>query len=95
MVFLGHSGAGKSTMLKVLIGALVPTSGRVVVGSDISRLGPRALPWYRRTLGIVMQDHNLLDDRSVFENVALPLRITHLGRERSVGELEVHWLPLI
>ena len=48
MVFLtGHSGAGKSTLLKLLIGALVPTSGRVVVdGSDISRLGPRALPWY-------------------------------------------------
>ena len=59
MVFLtGHSGAGKSTLLKLLIGALVPTSGRVVVdGSDISRLSRRALPWYRRQLGIVLQDH--------------------------------------
>ena len=81
MVFLtGHSGAGKSTLLKILIGAQTPTSGRVVVdGSDIAQLGPRALPWYRRQLGIVLQDHNLLDDRTVFDNVALPLRVTHLG----------------
>ena len=67
MVFLtGHSGAGKSTV-KLLIGALVPTSGRVVVdGSDISRLSPRhCRP--RRQLGIVLQDHNLLDDRSVLK----------------------------
>ena len=81
MVFLtGHSGAGKSTLLKLLIGAQMPTSGRVVVdGSDIAQLGPGALPWYRRQLGIVLQDHNLLNDRTVFDNVALPLRVTHLA----------------
>ena len=81
MVFLtGHSGAGKSTLLKLLIGAQIPTSGRVVVdGSDIAQLGPGALPWYRRQLGIVLQDHNLLNDRTVFDNVALPLRVTHLA----------------
>jgi cell division transport system ATP-binding protein len=80
MVFLtGHSGAGKSTLLKMLIGAEAPTTGRVLVdGSDVSQLGPRQMPWYRRQVGIVLQDHNLLEDRTVFDNVALPLRITHL-----------------
>lgn len=80
MVFLtGHSGAGKSTLLKMLIGAEQPTSGRVLVdGSDVSQLGSKQMPWYRRQVGVVLQDHNLLEDRSVFDNVALPLRITHL-----------------
>ena len=80
MVFLtGHSGAGKSTLLKMLIGAETPTTGRVLVdGSDVSQLGPKQMPWYRRQVGIVLQDHNLLEERTVFDNVALPLRITHL-----------------
>ena len=47
-------------------------------GNDVSQLGPKQMPWYRRQVGIVFQDHNLLEDRTVFENVALPLRITHL-----------------
>ena len=47
-------------------------------GSDVSQLGPKQMPWYRRQVGIVLQDHNLLEDRTVFDNVALPLRITHL-----------------
>lgn len=83
MVFLtGHSGAGKSTLLKMLIGAEKPTSGRVLVaGSDVSQLGARLMPWYRRQVGIVLQDHNLLDDRTVFDNVALPLRITHMSKK--------------
>lgn len=80
MVFLtGHSGAGKSTLLKLLIGAQAPTQGRVLVdGSDVSQLGPKRMPWYRRHLGIVLQDHNLLSDRTVYDNVALPLRVSHL-----------------
>ena len=67
MVFLtGHSGAGKSTLLKMLIGAETPTTGRVLVdGSDVSQLGPKQMPWYRRQVGIVLQDHNLLEDRGL------------------------------
>mgnify|MGYP000280085980 CR=1 FL=1 len=77
MVFLtGHSGAGKSTLLKLLIGLDTPTSGRVMVdGCDLKMLSAKQIPWYRRQIGIVLQDHNLLQDLTVFENVALPLRL--------------------
>ena len=86
MTFLtGHSGAGKSTFLKLLIGAESATRGRIYVDDvDISRLGARRMPWYRREVGVVFQDHNLLLEHSVFDNVALPLRINHLG-EREVA----------
>ena len=84
MTFLtGHSGAGKSTFLRLLIGAESATRGRIYVDDvDISRLGARRMPWYRREVGVVFQDHNLLLEHSVFDNVALPLRINHLGEER-------------
>ena len=86
MTFLtGHSGAGKSTFLRLLIGAETATRGRIYVDDvDISRLGARRMPWYRREVGVVFQDHHLLLEHSVFDNVALPLRINHLG-EREVA----------
>lgn len=74
-VFLtGRSGAGKSSILK-LIGLLErPTRGTVTVnGQDTGRLPARAIPAYRRRLGMVFQDHQLLMDRPVYDNVALPL----------------------
>lgn len=78
MVFLtGHSGAGKSSLLRLVMRLERPTRGRVVVaGHDISALHPSQVPFYRRQVGVVFQDHQLLFDRSVFRNVALPLEIT-------------------
>jgi cell division transport system ATP-binding protein len=82
MVFLtGHSGAGKTTLLKLIAAIERPTSGSVVVnGQNVSRLRTRAIPYLRRNLGLVFQDHKLLFDRNVFENVMLPLDI--LGYDR-------------
>jgi cell division transport system ATP-binding protein len=82
MAFLtGRSGAGKSTLLK-LVGLLErPTRGSVTVnGRDLSSLSSRQIPYYRRELGIIFQDHRLLPDRSVFDNVALPLVVSDMGR---------------
>ena len=82
MVFLmGHSGAGKSTLLKLIAGIERPTRGSVVVnGQNVGALRARALPFLRRNFGLVFQDHKLLYDRNVFENVLLPLDI--LGYDR-------------
>lgn len=80
MAFLtGHSGAGKSTLLK-LIGLIErPTRGQVVVnGKNLARIGRRGIPRYRQRLGLIFQEYNLLHDRSVFDNVALPLVIRGL-----------------
>jgi len=75
MVFLtGRSGAGKSTVLKLIAMLELPTRGSVVVnGQNLGTLKSRHLPAYRRSLGVVFQEHRLLDDRPVFDNVALPL----------------------
>jgi cell division transport system ATP-binding protein len=76
LLVTGHSGAGKSTLLKLIAAIEMPTSGAVIVdGQPIARLPRRALPWLRRRLGLVFQDHRLLHDRSVFDNVALPLQL--------------------
>ena len=83
MAFLtGRSGAGKSTLLKLIALLERPTQGQVVInGRNTSSLSRRQIPAFRRTIGIVFQDHKLLNDRSVFENVALPLIIAGMRRK--------------
>ena len=78
MVFLtGHSGAGKSTLMKLIIMMERPSQGQVFVqGVNLNRLGRRHIPDIRRSVGVVFQNHQLLFDRSVFDNVALPLTIS-------------------
>jgi cell division transport system ATP-binding protein len=78
MAFLtGHSGAGKSTLLKLLMLIERPTAGNLLInGKNINRLSKARIPFYRRQLGVVFQNHQLLFDRSVFENVALPLQVS-------------------
>ncbi|HSH47467.1 MAG TPA: cell division ATP-binding protein FtsE [Halomonas sp.] len=77
MVFLtGHSGAGKSSLLRLIIRLERPSRGRILVaGHDIDTLHASQIPFYRRQIGVVFQDHQLLFDRSIFHNVALPLEI--------------------
>ncbi|MDD2721336.1 MAG: cell division ATP-binding protein FtsE [Gallionella sp.] len=77
MAFLtGHSGAGKSTLLKLIAAIERPNSGSVLVNNqNVGVLKEAALPYLRRHLGIIFQDHKLLFDRSVFDNVLLPLQI--------------------
>ena len=75
MLFItGHSGAGKSTMLRLVMLMERCTRGQVIVGGhNLSRIRARHIPLYRRHLGVVFQDHRLLLERTVFDNVALPL----------------------
>jgi len=75
MVFVtGHSGAGKSTLLRLLARIERPTRGHLLVhNKNLVRLPNWRVPYYRRELGVVFQDNKLLTDRSVFDNVALPL----------------------
>ena len=73
----GHSGAGKSTLLKLLPAIERATSGSVIVnGQNVSSMRPAAIPYLRRNIGQIFQDQKLLYDRSVFDNVMLPLAVT-------------------
>jgi cell division transport system ATP-binding protein len=83
MVFVtGHSGAGKSTLLRLVALIERQTRGQILVdGRNLERIGARGLPYYRRTIGFIFQDHRLLMDRSIFDNVALPLVIAGQRRQ--------------
>jgi cell division transport system ATP-binding protein len=85
MAFLtGHSGAGKSTLLK-LIGLLERASrGQVWVNErNLNKLRNRDIPYHRREVGMIFQDHRLLHDRTVFDNVALPLVVAGVGHQET------------
>ena len=73
---VGDSGSGKSTLIKLLLKELDPTSGTIKVnGINLNRMKPRAIPKYRRKLGVVFQDFRLLKDRNVYENIAFAQRV--------------------
>jgi len=85
VVFQGHSGAGKTTLLRLITHEVQPTSGRVVVGTFRGgRLSRRQRALLRRTLGIIYEDFRLLHDRTVFENVAVAVRIAGHSRDDEV-----------
>ncbi|MDP6967845.1 MAG: cell division ATP-binding protein FtsE [Gammaproteobacteria bacterium] len=78
MAFLtGHSGAGKSTLLKLVMLMEQPSSGRVIVDQqDLSKLHGNQIALHRRKIGLVFQHHQLLEDYSVYDNIALPLKVS-------------------
>ncbi len=86
MAFLtGHSGAGKSTFLKLITAIERSTRGQLIVnGVNVSKIMGWRIPYLRRNIGIIFQDHQLLHDRTVFDNVALPLVIAGY-RHREIG----------
>jgi len=86
MAFItGPTGAGKSTLLKLVAAIEKPSSGSVVVsGQNVGKLRRSAIPFLRRNFGLIFQDHKLLYDRNVLENVILPLDIAGLPRAESM-----------
>ncbi len=86
MAFLtGHSGAGKSTFLKLITVIERCTGGQLIVnGVNVSKIPARRIPYLRRNIGMIFQDHQLLHDRTVFDNIALPLVIAGY-RHREIG----------
>ena len=86
LVFItGHSGAGKTTLLRMIMLMERPTRGQVIVdGQDLASINSRGIPRHRRNIGVVFQNNRLLLDRTVFDNVALPLVIAGYDH-REVG----------
>ena len=93
----GQSGAGKSTLLKLAYLALKPSRGLIqLFGEDVALLDAGALQALRRRIGVVLQDFRLIDHLSVFENVALPLRVAGRARDDYVGDVTelLQWVGL-
>lgn len=79
----GRTGAGKTTLIRLIMAMLRPSRGKLVVGDQsINRISLREVPPYRRQIGLIFQDHQLLYDRSVYENVAMPLHIAGFDKEQ-------------
>lgn len=92
---VGPSGAGKSSLLRMLTREILPTSGKVIVGHvDITKIKNSDVPNLRRKVGVVFQDFKLLDDRTVFENVALTLEVQNKSDEEIKKRVE-HTLKLV
>ena len=73
---IGPSGSGKSTIIKLLIGEIAPSDGEVIVnGQDMDNIKMRKMPYLRRTIGVIFQDFRLIENKSVFENVAFAMRV--------------------
>ena len=83
-VFLvGHTGSGKSTVMRLLIRELEPSAGGIrVAGRDLAEIGRRKVPYYRRNIGVVWQDFKLLPNRTVYDNVAYALQVTGGSRRQ-------------
>ena len=73
---VGPSGSGKSTVIKLVTGEIAPTDGYVIInGYDMNRIKMRKMPYLRRTIGVIFQDFRLIDNKSVYENVAFAMRV--------------------
>lgn len=92
-VFLtGPSGAGKTSLLRLLYGALTPNRGQVLIdGQNVTRMSASQIPLLRRSIGVVFQDFKLLQNRTVFENVAITLEVLGWGRA-DIGKKTMHIL---
>lgn len=76
---LGHSGAGKSTFLKLILHEETATSGKIMVnGFDLTTIKKRRIPYLRRSMGVVFQDFRLIPNMTVYENVAFAMRVTNV-----------------
>lgn len=92
---VGSSGSGKSTIIKLITGELKPTSGAVHVnGYSLERIRKRELPYMRRTIGVVFQDFRLIENKSVYENVAFIMRAVG-AREREIRDRVPYVLDLV
>ncbi len=92
---LGHSGAGKSTFLKLILREEVASSGKVIVGGrDLSKMRKRDVPYLRRGLGVVFQDFRLIPSMTAFDNVAFAMRVTNIA-EREIKKRVPYVLNLV
>ena len=92
---VGQSGSGKSTIIKLITGELKPTSGSVHVnGYSLERIRKREIPYLRRTVGVVFQDFRLIDNMTVYDNVAFAMRVVG-ARNQEIRERVPYVLDLV
>lgn len=95
VILTGPSGAGKTTIGRILINDLRPDSGKVVVdGLDITKIKPGNIPALRRKIGVIFQDYKVIPDKTIYENIALALEIASFNQSQ-IGDRVTHLLELV
>ena len=86
---IGPTGSGKTTLLRLAYLDLFPNVGRVIINKyDSSKIKPKKIPYFRRNIGMVFQDYHLLNDRNLFENIALPLHVMGFKKDEIIDRVE-------
>ena len=86
---IGPTGSGKTTLLKLAYMDLFPNVGRVIINKyDSSKIKPKKIPYFRRNIGMVFQDYHLLNDRNLFDNIALPLHVMGYKKDEIIDRVE-------
>ena len=86
---IGPTGSGKTTLLKLAYMDLFPNVGRVLINKyDSSKIKPKKIPYFRRNIGMVFQDYHLLNDRNLFDNIALPLHVMGYKKDEIIDRVE-------
>lgn len=86
---VGPTGSGKTTLFRLITREMVPTSGSIHIGEwDIANLADKHIPHLRKSIGVIFQDLKLLKDRTIFENILLPLELAHEEEEKARKKVE-------
>ena len=86
---MGPTGAGKSTIINCILNSIKPNSGQIIVNNmDLSNLNESDLAFFRRDIGMIFQDFKLMNDRTIFENISLPLQIIGINKDIIISKVK-------
>ena len=87
-VFIGETGIGKTTLLKIISGLIKPNKGKIIIGDqELNKLSQPYLSIFRRGIGLILEEFPLLEDYTIYENLSLPLKISNISKKNIIKKI--------